>query len=213
VPERAEFVLRLRGEDPGVDQRLQWRIHVRPLNSQLSCGGDCIQDRTAGDDVEKTPATRLTKDAGIFRESRRSVDIQDPGRKLVHEDPGTITGLGHIAGVSSNRDHRFAVSTLLARGEFAGLGWCPERSRGTSASCLTRFARPTTGYDLPSGAVQKPLLTRKKTKPPRCRSYARVSGVIVTITLVAPTGIDPVTFRFSVGFGGAAGARCSLLAA
>src|SRR5690554_4600172 len=30
----------------------------------------------------------------------------------------------------------------------------------------------------------------KTKKPPRCRSYARVS--------VAPTGVDPVTFRFSV---------------
>ena len=38
----------------------------------------------------------------------------------------------------------------------------------------------------------------EKAKPPRCRSYARVSGVIVTITLVAPTGVDPVTSRFSV---------------
>ena len=37
-----------------------------------------------------------------------------------------------------------------------------------------------------------------KAKPPRCRSYARVSGVIVMITLVAPTGVDPVTSRFSV---------------
>jgi len=37
-----------------------------------------------------------------------------------------------------------------------------------------------------------------KTNPPRCRSYARVSGVIATITRVAPTGIDPVTVRFSV---------------
>lgn len=39
---------------------------------------------------------------------------------------------------------------------------------------------------------------RGKAKPPRCRSYAGVSGVIVTITLVAPTGVDPVTSRFSV---------------
>ena len=29
----------------------------------------------------------------------------------------------------------------------------------------------------------------------------------VTITRVAPTGIDPVTFRFSVGSGGVIGAR------
>ena len=90
-----------------------------------------------------------------------------------------VTGLRVASGTKpaqALRDRRFVSLRSLNRESFSRYGWSEH----------------------PGGGVQKHALTRGKAKPPRCRSYARVSGVIVTITRVAPTGIDPVTFRFSV---------------
>ena len=39
--------------------------------------------------------------ASTLDESRRAIDIHTPSRKLFNEDPGTIPGASHIAGVSA----------------------------------------------------------------------------------------------------------------
>ena len=66
-----------------------------------------------------------------------------------------------------------------------------------AAFCVRSAGRHRLGRPV-GRAAQRISPHQDKAKPPRCRSYARVSGVIVTITLVAPTGVDPVTSRFSV---------------
>lgn len=70
--------------------------------------------------------------------------------------------------------------------------------------CSGRRGRSSTGRSqLPADSATarrcaNGYLHQDKAKPPRCRSYARVSGITVMMILVAPTGVDPVTSRFSV---------------
>src|SRR5690606_27840583 len=66
-----------------------------------------------------------------------SVDIRDPGRKLVHEDPGTITGKSHIAGVSSCACREPARRTV--RKTAGSEDYCPPPTRGYRA-CPTASA-------------------------------------------------------------------------
>ena len=137
----------------------------------------------------------------LRRSGRRLARLREAGRPArsvpIHCRPSR--GVGRHFGERLRQARVPCVPELVRRAEPAGCG-CAASSGGGVPGVLSLGDALVAVRERASGRR-----TRKSKKPPRCRSYAGVP--------VAPTGVDPVTFRFSVGFGGAAGTRWSPFAA
>ncbi len=111
------------------------------------------------------------------------VTVELPRDAEHHDGPSHCCGYRPQTGPSSHRRRRVVIRSARS----------------------SRCARSTPGATLARQRCRKPP-SPGQSKTPADRSSARVSGVIVTITRVAPTGVDPVTSRFSVVCAGLVGA-------